>query len=177
MPQNETPTETQEPTADLDAAIDMAMDNVQAGAENETSAREAAALEERLNAERIAQARNESDEAGEEMERATVIGAAAQGREYLLQKLRAHADKPKEVYVPPPMTERQRTRLEEEMEAGRRAGAKQQAQAAHRPVPPHDPREPGPSTPVHRPGNIVPDPTLANTTGFAAGTKVYSPKA
>lgn len=176
MPQNETPPDMNEPTAELDDAIDKAMENVQASAESETSAREAAALEEHLNSERIAQARNESDAAGEEMERTTVIGAAAQGREFLLQKLRAHNDKPKAVYVPPPMTERQQSRLEEEMEAGRRAVAKQQAQIDSRPIPPRDPRE-GSSAPVHRPGNLVPDPTLRNTSGFAAGTKVFSPKA
>jgi hypothetical protein len=182
MQPNETPVEASEPTADLDAEIDKAMENVdvQAVAENQTSSREAAALEERLNAERIAQARNESDEAGEEMERTTLIGAAAKGRESLLAKLRDHSQKPKEVYIPPPMTERQLSRREEEMEAGRRAVAKQQAQITHRPVPPHDSREGGPSTPIHRPGNLVPDPGLmtnGSSPAFVAGTKVFSPKA
>lgn len=177
MQPNETPTETNAPTADLDAAIDIAMEDVQAQAESETSNREAAELEERLNAERIAQARNESDAAGEEMERSTLIGAAAKGRDTLLAKLREHSQKPKEVYTPPPMTERQLSRREEEMEAGRKAVEKHQAQIAHRPIPPHDKREGGPSVPLHRPGNLVPDPTVANTSGFAAGTKVFSPKA
>lgn len=169
MRQNDNPPETNEQT-----------DDIQASAESDSSAREAAALEERLNAERIAQARNESDIAGEEMERATLIGTAAKGRDALLDKLRDHANKPKEVYSPPAMTDRQRTRLEEEMAAGRRAQEKAQAQQAHRPVPPHDPREPGPSTPIHRPGNLVPDPILmtnGSTPAFVAGTKVFSAKA
>lgn len=152
-------------------------DNLQALAENDISAREAATLEEGIQSEQIAQARNESDEAGEEMERTTIIGAAAQGREFLLARLRQHSDKPKEVYVPPPMSARQLEKLELEMAAGKRAVERAEAQNTNRPVPPRDPREPGPSTPVHRPGNIVPDPLLTNTTGFAAGTKVYSPKA
>jgi hypothetical protein len=168
MPQNDSPPETNEQT-----------DNIQAQAENETSAREAADLEERLTAERIAQARNESDAIGEEMERTTVLGVAAQGREALLDKLREHATKPKEVYTPPAMTDRQKTRLEEEMAAGRAAQAKAQAQLAHRPVPPVDPREGTAGRPVHRPGNVVPDPILmaaGSTPAFVAGTKVFSSK-
>jgi hypothetical protein len=167
MQPNETPPEANEPTAE----------NIQAFAENETATREAADLEERLSAQRVAQARNESEAAGKEMERnENVLGSlAAQGRDRLLAKLREHASKPKPAYVPPPMTDRQRERLEEEMNAGAKAVARAQAQQVARPIPPRDPREPGPSTPVHRPDNVVPDPILRDTTGFAAGTKVYSP--
>lgn len=168
MPQNETPPETNEQTAD------------QGSAEAEIATREAAELEERLSSERIAQARNESDAIGAEVEKqanTTLIGAAAKGRENLLNKLRDHsaAQAAKPAYEPPPMTEGMRSRIEEEMEAGRRAQAKHQAQWDSRPVAKPDPREGGPGRPVHRPGDVVPDPTLTNTTGFVAGSKKYSP--
>lgn len=167
MPQNETPPETNEQTAD------------QGSSEAEIAAREAADLEERLSSERIAQARNESDAVGAEVEKqaTTIIGAAAKGRENLLNKLREHsaAVAAKAVYVPPPMTENMRSRIDEELEAGRRAQAKHQAQWDSRPIAKPDPREGGPGRPVHRPGDVVPDPTLGNTTGFVAGTKKFSP--
>lgn len=167
MPQNETPPETNEQTAN------------QGSAETEIAAREAAALEERLSAERIAQANSESEAAGKQAEsiEPTLIGAAAKGRENLLNKLREHsaAQAAKEAYTPPPMTDNMRSRIEEEQAAGRRAVARHQAQLDNRPVPKPDPREGGPGRPVHRPNDVVPDPTQVNTTGFAAGTKRYSP--
>lgn len=170
---------------DLDAAVDAALaladgdENTQAEAEDNVSAREAAELEERLAVEAIASARQNGDDAGAAEENAiqqtTLIGAAAKGRDHLLQKMREHSANTaaKAAYVPPPLTDRQRERLEMEMAAGKRANAKAQAQADFRPVPPKDKSE-GYSTPVHRPANVVPDPKLT-ATPFAAGTKQYSP--
>lgn len=166
MPQNETPPETNEQT-----------DNAQA----EASDRETAALEEMLAAQQLAERRTESDAVAAELDKedsTTLIGAAAKGREYLLQQMRKHSATEaanKKAYVPPPLTDRQSERTRMEMEAGRRAQAKHQAQFDSRPGATRDPREGGPATPVHRPNDVVPDPTLTNTSGFAAGTKKFSP--
>jgi len=88
----------------------------------------------------------------------SIAGLAAQGREKLLDALRAHADKPKPVYVPPPMTERQLSAREQELEAGRRAVKKAEEQLALRPQPVANPKTEGFTTPAHRPNNMVPDP-------------------
>ena len=88
----------------------------------------------------------------------SIAGLAAQGREALLDALRAHTDKPKPEYVPPAMTERQLAAREAEFEAGRRSVARAQAQDALRPQPVADPKTEGFSTPTHRPNNMVPDP-------------------
>jgi hypothetical protein len=103
---------------------------------------------------------------GTEAEPVSVIGLAAQGREALLEGLRQHAErsKPKE-YVPPPRTERQMSALEEELEAGRKAQQKAEAQQASRPVPARDPAE-GSSVPVYRPGDMVPDPVSGKLGAF-----------
>lgn len=167
MPQNETPPEQNEQTTN------------QGSAEAEISAREAADLDERLSAERIAQARNESEAAGAAAEATepTLIGAAAKGRDHLLNRLREHSAKEAEkaAYSPPPMTDRMRERLEEEQAAGRRATERHQAQLDYKPVPKPDPREGQPGRPVHRPNDVVPDPTVLAPSGFAAGTKRFSP--
>jgi hypothetical protein len=118
---------------------------------------------------------------GTEPQPVSVIGLAAQGREALLEGLRQHAahSKPKE-YVPPPRTARQMSQLEEELEAGRRSQEKAQAQLDARPIPPRDPKE-GFTTPVFRPNDVVPDPTVPATIGrdgmSAAGTRKYGPDA
>jgi hypothetical protein len=106
------------------------------------------------------------NEQGASQEPVSVIGLAAQGREALLEGLRQHAarSKPKE-YVPPPRTERQMSALEEELEAGRRAQQKAEAQQASRPVPPADPKE-GFTTPAYRPGDRVPDPVTGKLGAF-----------
>lgn len=168
---------------DLEAEFDAAMEKVEAETENpdmKTSAREAAALEERLAAERVAQARANGEEAAAmkepEPDPEPLITMAAKGREYLLEQMRLHQNKPKKEYVPPPMTDKMRANIEEEMEAGRRTQQRHQEQWDNRPQPKPDPREGGPSTPVHRPGNVVPDPKLP-AGPFAAGTKVFSPDA
>lgn len=57
---------------------------------------------------------------------------------------------------PPEMTVRQRTQIEEEMEAGRKAVARHAAQQAHRPQPKPDPTE-GKTTPVFRPEDYIPN--------------------
>jgi hypothetical protein len=53
---------------------------------------------------------------------------------------------------PAPPTKRQRTQIELEQEAGRKAIERHEAQAANRPVPQKDPHE-GSMTPVFRPGD------------------------
>lgn len=90
-----------------------------------------------------------------------LVSVMAKGRAYLEQKFREHAAKPKVEYVPPPMTAGMRERIEEEQAAGRRVVEKHAAQQAARPAPPRDPSE-GFTTPVYRPGDVVPDPTGGN---------------
>jgi hypothetical protein len=99
----------------------------------------------------------------------SLASIASQGREALLDAMRKHHEKKPPVYVPPPMTERQLSRREEELEAGRRAVARAQAQQAARPVPPEDRVKEGFTTPVYRPGNAVPDPTIDAPSGTVAG--------
>ena len=187
MAKNRNPQVTTEPTDEddeLDAQINSALEAAgpQAVAEQQHSAREAAALEEKLQAERLTAARAASEAAEKGIvehtgaEEEALVSVAAKGREYLMQKLREHAEKPKPVYVPPPMTERMRANIEAEMEAGRRAQAKHEAQQASRPVPPKEPWD-GSNTPVFRPGTLVPDPTKPAPNGFAAGTATFDPKA
>ncbi len=96
----------------------------------------------------------------------SIAGLAAQGREKLLDALRAHAEKPKPVYVPPPMTERQLSAREQELEAGRNAVARAKAQADARPQPAADPVKEGFSTKVYRPGQSVPDPVTGKLGTF-----------
>lgn len=57
---------------------------------------------------------------------------------------------------PPEMTARQRSQIEEEMEAGRKSVARHAAQQANRPQPKPDPTE-GKNTPVFRPEDYVPN--------------------
>lgn len=99
----------------------------------------------------------------------SIAGLAAQGREALLDALRKHAEKPKPVYTPPAMTERQLSLREEELEAGRRAVARHAAQQAARPQPVEDRVKEGFTTPVYRPGDVRPDPTIDAPSGVVAG--------
>jgi hypothetical protein len=100
---------------------------------------------------------------------------AARGYDALHEAFRRHNEnnKPKE-YVPPPRTARQMSVLEEELEAGRRTQQKAQAQQdASRPVPPDGNKE-GFTTPVYRPGDVVPDPTIPAKPGYGlGGTRQY----
>jgi len=99
----------------------------------------------------------------------SLAAIASQGRDALLEAMRKHAEKKPAPYVPPPMTERQLSRREEELEAGRRAVARAQAQQAMRPVPTEDRTKEGYTTPVYRPGDAVPDPTIDAPNGVVAG--------
>jgi hypothetical protein len=122
------------------------------------TAKQLAAVEE-ANAKRIVDQKNaEAERAAQAaQEPISIMGLAAQGREKLLDGLREHAQRAlPPPYVPPPMTERQRTALEEEMQAGAKAVARAEAsriRASHPLLPQaNDPL----STPVHRPGDFVP---------------------
>jgi hypothetical protein len=99
----------------------------------------------------------------------SLASIASQGREALLDAMRRHSENKPPPYVPPAMTERQLSRREEEMEAGRRAVARAQAQQATRPVPTEDRVKEGFTTPVYRPDNAVPDPTIPAVNGVVAG--------
>ncbi len=142
-------------------------------------AKAAAAAEERRMAELLAQSRRQQEDpatVAPPAEDESLVSVMAKGREHLMQRMREHAaavEARKEAYKPPPMTERQRSRIEAEMAAGRRVQERHAAQAAARPVPPRDPSE-GTSTPVHRPGNLVPDPKMSAPSGFVAGSAQYS---
>ena len=109
-----------------------------------------------------------------------IVEVAARGYDALHEAFARHnAIKPKE-YIPPPRTARQMSALEEELEAGRKAQQRAEAQRdAARPPPPD--RNEGFNTPVYRPGNLVPDPTILATSGpgglSAAGTREYGPDA
>lgn len=156
MPQNDSPAETSQPAPDDRAAI-KAM----------------AEAEERRAAELIAQVKAEQDEpepAPPQVEEESLVSILAQGPDYLHQKMREHtakAEAKKNAYKPPPMTERQRTHLEEEQAAGRRARERHEQELASRPSPPRDPSE-GTTNPVQRPGGAVPDPIL-DRGAFVAG--------
>lgn len=168
------------PDDEIDAAVEAALDTApsETHPQQETSARELAALEERIAAERK-KASDAMQETAQPVpvnspeEEEPMVSVMAKGLDYLHQKMREHANRPKPVYVPPPMTDGMRARIEEEQAAGRRAVEKHAAQQASRPVPVRDPSE-GFTTPVYRPGDVVPDPTVPASSGFAAGTKKFS---
>lgn len=182
MPQNANQVEANEPPADIDAALDAALEK--SGVDLDKQAiKSAAEAEERRSAELIAQSRETRPETEgpietTELEDESLVQVMSQGREHLLQKMREHAKQSaakKEAYSPPPMTDRMRLRIEEEQAAGRRAAARHQAELSYRTPPPPDPTE-GSTTPVHRPGSAVPDPTVPAPSGFVAGSGQYSPE-
>lgn len=174
---------------DIDEAVEAAMKDTAAVPDEPVtdeqpqkgpSAKEQAAAEEAAAAQRYAQAK--ADEEASTVRSTPVIeqgedlgSIAAQGMEYLHRKLREHANKPKLVYTPPPITESMAERIREEQEAGKRAVAKHAAQQASRPQPPRDPKE-GFTNPVYRPGDVVPDPALP-AGASAAGTRKFSAEA
>lgn len=179
MPQNETPPETNEQTADA-GVNETDAETVNENAQSEVADRETAALEEALAKQQITEARANNDAVAAEMDAAapTLIGAAAKGRGHLLDQLRAHAATTaanKKEYVPPPPTDRQSENTRLEMEAGARASARAQAQLDSRPQPARDPRDPGPNTPVHRPNDVVPDPLARAVSGSGGPLKPFSP--
>lgn len=127
------------------------------------TAKQMAKVEEENSARIIQQKVREADIAAREAaEPVSLIGTAAKGRQALMDQLREHAQKaPAPPYVPPPMTARQKTALQEEMAAGARAVEKAQAQQI-RPGHPLLPSieqsqgKEGVTNPVHRPGDFVP---------------------
>jgi hypothetical protein len=157
----------QQNEVDLDAKISQ-----QLMAEKDTSVREAAALEEKMQAEKLA-AIKAANEKAEQAEEEPLVSVAARGREYLMEKMREHAEKSKKAeYVPPPMTDRMRANINAEMEAGRRAQAKHEAQQASRPVPVKEKWD-GSNTKVYRPGDVVPDPMASGANQFAGVPPTY----
>lgn len=101
-------------------------------------------------------------QAGEDT-RPTLIGLAAQGMDALHDAIRAASEVNPEPYIPPPRTERQMTQLEQELEAGRRAGLRAAEQAeigrvARARQTAEDKAKEGFTTPVYRPDDMVPDP-------------------
>jgi hypothetical protein len=102
-----------------------------------------------------------------------IVEVAARGYDALQEAFAKHnAIKPK-AYVPPPRTERQMAALQEELDAGRKAGERAAAQQASRPQPKSDQTKDGFTTPAYRPNNLVPDPTIPATSGHVAGTREY----
>jgi len=164
---------------ELDAAIDAAL-----AQSDGPSAKDLAAAEEQQAAAMLAASRaaqEQAEAAGptrEEEPEVPLVSLAAQGREALLEALRKHQERQaaKPAYKPPPMTDAQRARLEEEMAAGRRVQARHEAQLAARPPRIADPRD-GTSVPVHRPGEVVPDPKASGNSQFNGVPPTYSPEA
>lgn len=159
-----------EQTEQVSAALSVEPIQEQTG----PTAKEMAAAEE-ANAARVKAIIDKQQQEAEaaKTEQISIIGLAAQGREALLEGLRQHQmrSKPPE-YIPPPRTERQMSQLEAELEAGRRTQQRAAAQAAARPVPPKDVSE-GFTTPVYRPGDVVPDPTIPAAGGSVAGSRQF----
>lgn len=119
------------------------------------TAKEEAAAEERQAAAAIAarEAQNASAPPDDEV---NIVNLASKGYDALheaMRKVNAHKPKP---YVPPPMTARQLSNREEELEAGRRAVARATEQLANRPAPPNEVVKEGFTTPMHRPNDFVP---------------------
>jgi hypothetical protein len=120
---------------------------------------------------RFAEVMEKLDPPAPPAEEESLVSIMAHGREHLMQRMREHnaqAEAKKNAYKPPPMTDRQRSALEEEQAAGRRARERHEAELAARPAPAKEPWD-GTNTPVHRPGDVVPDPTVPSATGFVAG--------
>jgi len=105
-----------------------------------------------------------------------ILGIAAKGRDHLLEQFRAMNEErsKRKPYEPPARTQRQMDTLNEELEAGRRAQQRAEAQQASRPIE-KPPVNEGFTTPVYRPGDVVPDPTIPAIGGYVAGTKGFSP--
>lgn len=146
------------------------------------TAKEIAAAEEATQSAAVAAAKamNDAAENAPGSDPMSLLSVAASGRDKLAAAFAAHNKKTAEnrkVYVPPAMTERQLSNREEELEAGRKAVARAEAQKASRPVPKVDLKE-GFTTPVYRPDNVVPDPMLmtnGSTPMSVAGTGKYDP--
>lgn len=102
-----------------------------------------------------------------------VIEVASRGYDALQEAFAKHNAKKPPEYTPPPRTERQMSALEEELAAGARAVERARAQQiAARPAPVDGHKE-GFTTPVYRPNDVVPDPTIAAHSGFVAGNRKF----
>ena len=134
-----------------------------------------AALEE-LTSAKLKQASDAQQEPEKQAERpedpdfVSIGELASQGHDALLDAFRKHREKPAPVYTPPPLTARQLSARELEFEAGRKSNVRHAEQQASRPVPPRDPAEI--TTPIYRPGTLVPDPVLLAGQS-AAGTREF----
>lgn len=106
-----------------------------------------------------------------------ISDVAARGYDALHEAFRQHNEKTarKKEYVPPPRTEKQMANLNEELEAGARAVARAQAQREASQPNRVDVRKEGFTTPVYRPGDVVPDPIVNKQAGFVGGTRGFSP--
>ena len=139
----------------------MPTDQDQAPEQTGLTAKQMAAVEE-ANAKRLIDQKEAEAQRAERdaQEPISIIGLAAKGRAHLLDGLREHAQRAlPPPYVPPPMTDSQKSALQEEMEAGARAVAKAEAsriRAGHPLLPPPKDNNEGLTTPVHRPGEFVP---------------------
>lgn len=166
--------------ASVEDAVNAALASAEPADTKASDARAIADAEERLAAQRIAAAQRMDEDAAsaqpaEDLTEIPLVSLAAKGREALMEAMRQHAAKKESEppYVPPPLSPNQQARLNEELEAGRRAqerhakALQEQRELAARTNQP-DPRE-GTTTPVHRPGMMVPNPK--------GGHGVYSPTA
>lgn len=140
---------------------------VEAPAEvTEPTAKSMAAAEEANQARRLQLIQEQEKSLSQsEMAAVPIAEVASRGFEALQEARRRHleltANKP--VYVPPPRTERQMSRLEEELAAGARAVARSKAQQEAARPNKADPNKEGFTTPVYRPGDVVPDPVVGKT--------------
>lgn len=104
-----------------------------------------------------------------------IADLAARGYDALHEAFKKHnenAAKKKE-YIPPPRTERQMSALQEELEAGRKTQQKAEAQQRASQPEKVDANKEGFTTPVYRPGDMVPDPTIPAKGNYVAGGRTY----
>lgn len=150
---------TDTPIEETAAAVTATVTEPEKPAVHELTAKQMAAAEE-LNGLRLRQQAEANAIRAEQATAVepTVIELAAQGIEALHEGLRQHANRKPPEYVPPPRTERQMFALQEELEAGRKAQQRAEAQQASRVVEQVDGNKEGFTTPVYRPANMVPDP-------------------
>lgn len=148
--------------------------NVPAG----PTAKEMAAAEE-ANALRVKQRIEREQTQAEPVPEQNILSLAAQGMDVLHEAIRRHSNQPTHPdYAPPPRTPRQMEALREELEAGARASARAKeqqliAQAARAKAAAEDRAKEGFTTPVHRPGDVVPDPKVPALNGSVAGTRGF----
>ena len=166
--------------ASIEAAIEEVNKPAQETiAEQGPTAKEMAAAEEQNAARRKAliERQQRMAEAGV-VDDVPLVSVAAQGMDALHPAIQARSNIPVEPYIPPPRTERQMTQLEAELAAGRRAQQRAQAQQdianeARARAAAEEAAKNGFTTPVYRPNDVVPDPTIPATGGVVAGTRQF----